>query len=77
VGSEPPKLDQPRLVPVERQAKAGQPRLEGQEHLFRICLVLKAYDEVISVAHDHNATAYCLMEQCYFPRVALTVLGGP
>jgi len=31
VGSEPPKLDQLRLIHMERQAKDGKPRLEGQE----------------------------------------------
>lgn len=56
-GREPAKLDQPRLVLMKRQAEAGQSRFEGQEHLLCVCLLLKTHDEVIGVAHDHNATA--------------------
>jgi hypothetical protein len=56
-GREPTKLDQPRLVLMEHQAKAGQPRLEGQEHLLRIRLALEAHEEVVRIAHGHNATA--------------------
>ena len=49
--------DQPRLALMEHQAKAGQPRLEGQEHLLRIRLALEAHDEVVRIAHGHNGTA--------------------
>ena len=48
-GREPAKLDQPRLVLMERQAKARQPRLEGQEHLLRIRPALEAHDEVVRI----------------------------
>lgn len=56
-GRKPTKLDQPRLALMKHQAKAGQPRLEGQEHLLRIRLALEAHDEVVRIAHGHNATA--------------------
>ncbi|WP_349510052.1 MULTISPECIES: hypothetical protein [unclassified Bradyrhizobium] len=48
-GREPAKLDQPRLVLMEREAEAGQPRPEGQEHFLRICLALEAHDEVVRI----------------------------
>lgn len=56
-GREPAKLDQPRLALMKHQAKAGQPHLEGQEHFLRICLALEAHDEVVRIAHGHDATA--------------------
>jgi hypothetical protein len=56
-GRKSTELDQPRLALMEHQAKAGQPRLEGQEHLLRIRLALEAHDEVVRIAHGHNATA--------------------
>lgn len=42
---------------MEHQAKARQPRLDGQEHLLRIRPALEAHDEVVRIAHGHNATA--------------------
>lgn len=42
---------------MEHQAKPGQPRLEGQEHLLRIRLALGAHDEVVRIAHGYDAAA--------------------
>ncbi|MGY2933137.1 hypothetical protein ACVWZ6_002739 [Bradyrhizobium sp. GM6.1] len=53
-GRKPAKLDQPRLVLMEHQAKAGQPRLEGREHLLRIRLAHEAHGEVVRIARPQR-----------------------
>jgi hypothetical protein len=53
----PTKLDEPRLVGMKVQSKAGEPRFEIGKELLCLVPVLEADDSVVRVAHDNHVTA--------------------
>ena len=55
-GGEPPELDQPRLVGVQRETELLQPLFQVGQELFRLVTVLEPDDEVVRVAHDNHVS---------------------
>jgi len=53
-GREQPKLNEPGLALIERQAKLGQPLSERFQQSLYIVLVLSSNDTIIGVAHGNN-----------------------
>src|SRR5205823_3084902 len=53
-GSKPPKLDEPGLALIERQAKLGQPLPECLQQPSCVAFILGSNNAIIGIAHDHD-----------------------
>ncbi len=56
LGGISPKLQQARLVRVQRQANVPQPLPQDDQELLGVCAVLEPHDEVVQVTHDDHVT---------------------
>jgi hypothetical protein len=67
IGREATELDQTRFVSVKLQAELGQPPVEIIQTSDCFVTVLKADDEIIRIANDHDITTTAFASPRLYP----------
>jgi len=60
VGGEPPELDEPRLLGMQRQAESGKALAQLCQKFFGLTPMLESYDEVIGIPNDDDVVRVSL-----------------
>jgi hypothetical protein len=63
------KLDQARLVRVQRQRKLLQSVTQIRQKSLGVCLMLEADDDIVGVAHQGNLAAGLVVSPPFSPQI--------